>query len=59
MGQKRLEDKIEIDASLRDIGFLGDSDRLTQILVNLLANSLKYTDQGHIKLIARDVSQDR
>ena len=31
---------------------LGDSERIMQIILNLLTNSIKYTDKGFIKIIA-------
>jgi PAS domain S-box-containing protein len=42
---------------LADVGIIGDPDRLTQILVNLVTNALKFTKDGHISLNLEIVEQ--
>jgi two-component system sensor histidine kinase BarA len=49
--QKGLELCHELDGSL-PLTVMGDSQRLTQILTNLLGNAVKFTDQGVISLRA-------
>jgi signal transduction histidine kinase/AmiR/NasT family two-component response regulator len=46
--------ELEIQASAQWVS--GDAQRLTQILVNLLSNSLKYTRQGVIRLCVQSES---
>jgi signal transduction histidine kinase/DNA-binding response OmpR family regulator len=46
---KNLKFRIEVDASLPE-EFDTDSQRLNQILKNLLSNSFKFTEKGEIKL---------
>ena len=47
--EKGLEFVTEIDASVPDFIF-GDEKRLRQILINLLSNATRYTDQGSVRL---------
>jgi len=45
--EKNLEIRVEIDAQVPDT-LIGDATRLTQILVNLICNALKFTEKGHV-----------
>jgi PAS domain S-box-containing protein len=47
--EKGLRLKVELDADV-DLYYVGDADRLRQILMNLLNNSIKFTGQGEIAL---------
>jgi CheY-like chemotaxis protein/nitrogen-specific signal transduction histidine kinase/HPt (histidine-containing phosphotransfer) domain-containing protein len=47
--RKGLEVSAEIDAALAS-RYLGDGFRLRQVLVNLLGNAVKFTDQGKVVL---------
>jgi signal transduction histidine kinase/DNA-binding response OmpR family regulator len=47
--KKGLQLQVEIDEKIPDI-LAGDSVRLTQILVNLLGNAIKFTEKGGVKL---------
>ena len=49
MSEKKLQFFIEVDEALPEI-LEGDGNRLTQILVNLVGNSLKFTAQGSIAI---------
>ena len=52
MDEKGLAFLIEIDPELPETLIL-DGVRLRQVLVNLLGNAVKFTETGHVKLIAR------
>ncbi|MEO7121353.1 MAG: ATP-binding protein [Ginsengibacter sp.] len=47
--EKKLQFFIDIDATLPDV-LDGDATRLTQILVNLISNALKFTAKGSISI---------
>lgn len=49
IGSKVIDFKIEIDDKLPPVLY-GDSMRVKQIIINLLTNAVKYTNEGYIKL---------
>ena len=54
---KGLEFKIDIDENLPS-SLYGDDVRITQVIMNLLTNAVKYTEKGYIKLSVRDAGRD-
>ncbi len=53
---KSKEDQILIDCS-DETEVYADWDRLRQILFNITQNAIQFTDQGHVKLQARETSE--
>lgn len=53
-----MEKIVEIDPSLMNIQVISDKQRITQILINLLSNSLKFTFKGFIKIKAEKIDID-
>lgn len=49
MRDKDVELKVEIDDDIPEV-LMGDSARLSQVVLNLLTNAIKYTDKGNITL---------
>jgi signal transduction histidine kinase len=52
---KGLEMSVHLDARLPECS-RGDGNRLRQILINLVGNAIKFTDEGAIGIEAREVS---
>jgi PAS domain S-box-containing protein len=50
--EKGLVIRLETDPALPE-WLLGDTDRISQILINLLSNAVKFTSKGHIHLAIR------
>jgi len=49
---KKLDLKIEFVGSVPE-SILGDPTRLRQILINLMSNAIKFTEQGSVRLVTR------
>src|SRR5205085_12188173 len=47
--EKGLEFRVEVDSSLPEI-MLGDAKRITQCLLNLAGNALKFTKRGRVTI---------
>jgi signal transduction histidine kinase len=57
--QKKLVQQFEIDDVFRRTKVLCDSQRLSQVLVSILSNALKFTYSGNIKLKVESVNIKR
>ncbi|QQS27470.1 MAG: PAS domain S-box protein [Sphingobacteriales bacterium] len=56
--EKNLDLIINIDEHIPDI-LIGDPTRLRQILMNLVSNSVKFTEKGHVQLDVRMFTDDK
>ena len=59
IGSKTIDFKVEVDENLPQVLY-GDNNRLEQIILNLLTNSIKYTQTGYVKFrIDSQSTQDK
>ncbi len=52
IGEKPIELLFDVDKSL-PAKLWGDSGRIKQIIINLMNNAVKFTDEGHVKLTVK------
>ncbi len=57
LGSKPIDFNVKIDEDL-PATLYGDSTRLKQIIINLLTNSVKYTNEGHIDLKIKTINEE-
>ncbi len=55
--EKGLAFTITIDEDLKELSVIGDPTRLTQILVNLIENSIKFTANGKVNVQIKSLSK--
>ncbi|MDE1950853.1 MAG: response regulator, partial [Burkholderiales bacterium] len=55
---KNLQLRFDVAAPLEQLGLIGDELRLAQILVNYVANAIKFTERGAITVSARIAEED-
>ena len=56
--EKGLTFKVTLDENLPEV-IIGDSLRIRQVIINLLGNSIKFTEQGHIQLTVQSQPIDQ
>jgi signal transduction histidine kinase/ActR/RegA family two-component response regulator len=55
--EKEINFSCKIDKEINGLTVMGDPDRLTSILFNLIGNAVKFTNAGHVRVEARLISK--
>lgn len=55
--EKKVDFKVEIDNNIPEV-LWGDSERISQVILNLLKYSIRYTDKGEINLKVTRIKSD-
>ena len=55
--RKNLELQLELDPNIASY-YQGAPDRIRQVLMNLLGNSIKFTEQGYVKLVVNQLDNN-
>jgi PAS domain S-box-containing protein len=55
--RKNLDLQLELDSNTEPY-YLGAPDRIRQVLMNLLGNSIKFTEQGYVKLVVKQLDNN-